>query len=232
MTRLNPALTVPTTRRDPDSGYTLNGKRFDDPYAWLERLDDAETRAWIAAQEAVTHSALRAVPGRDWLRAAVARSTRYARLSPPIPAGPGGREFLWQADGGDEGLKLLLRRGEGAPLEAVLDPNTWANDEVLAFAVPSPDGALIAFGKALGGTYTQNAEIRVLDVETGRLLPDRPRGTDQRSVAWRPERRGSSMWRVQSRARYRRARRRSGTPFTSTGLDRPRLPVGYSATTT
>ncbi len=187
MTRLNPALTVPTTRRDPDSGYTLNGKRFDDPYAWLERLDDAETQAWIAAQEAVTHATLRAVPGRDWLRAAVARSTRYARLSRPIPAGPNGREFLWQADAGDEKLKLLLRRGEGAPLEAVLDPNMWPNDEVLEFAVPSPDGALVAFGRAVGGTHTRNAVISVLDVDSGRLIPDRPRGTDHRFVAWRPD---------------------------------------------
>jgi Prolyl oligopeptidase, N-terminal beta-propeller domain len=52
--KLNPASQVPTTRRDPDSGYILHGRRFDDPYAWLERLDDAETQAWIAAQETVT----------------------------------------------------------------------------------------------------------------------------------------------------------------------------------
>ena len=79
----------------------------------------------------------------------------------------------------------MLRRGEGAPLETVLDPNTWASDEVLVFAVPSPDGALVAFGKAVGSTH--DAVIHVLDVETGRLLPDRPRGTDHESLAWRPD---------------------------------------------
>lgn len=185
MKKLNRALEVPTTRRDPDSGYTLHGRRFDDPYAWLERLDDAETQAWIAAQEAVTHDVLRAVPGRDWLRAAVARSARYARLSPPIRTGPHGREFLWQADPNDDKLKFMLRRHTGAPLETVLDPNTWASDEALVFAVPSPDGALVAFGKAVGSTH--GAVIRVLDVETGRLLPDRPRGTSHESLAWRPD---------------------------------------------
>src|SRR6266545_7095758 len=110
-------LAFPAARRDPDTEYTLHGRRFDEPYAWLERLDDAETRAWIAAQEAVTRAVLRAVPGRDWLRAAVARSARHARLSPPIRTGPRGREFLWQADPQDEKLKLRMRRGEGAPLE-------------------------------------------------------------------------------------------------------------------
>src|SRR5690349_7678679 len=110
MKKLNPALEVPTTRRDPDSSYTLHGRQFDDPYAWLERLEDAETQAWIAAQEAVTQAVLRAVPGRDWLRETVARSARYARLSPPIRTGPHGREFLWQADADDDKLKLMLRR--------------------------------------------------------------------------------------------------------------------------
>jgi prolyl oligopeptidase len=167
-------LEFPPTRRDPDSGYTLHGRRFDDPYAWLERLDDEETQAWIAAQEAVTHTVLRTVPGRYWLRAAVARSTRHTRLSPPIPAGEDGREFVWQADAGDEKLKLMLRRGEDAPLEPVLDPNTWASDEVLVFAEPSPDGALVAFGTAMGSTH--GAVIHVLDVEAGGLLPDRPCG--------------------------------------------------------
>jgi prolyl oligopeptidase len=185
MKKLNGPLEFPTTRRDSDSGFTLHGRWFDDPYAWLERLGEAETQAWIAAQEALTHAVLRALLGRDWLRAEVARSARYARLSPPIPTGPHGREFLWQADANDEKLKLMLRRGKGAPLETVLDPNTWASDEALVFAVPSPDGALVAFGKAVGGTH--GAVIHVLDVETGRLLPDRPRGTNHESLAWRPD---------------------------------------------
>ena len=185
MKKLSRALEFPTTRRDPDTGYTLHGQRFDDPYAWLERLADAETRAWIAAQEAVTHAVLGAVPGRDWLRAAVARSARYGRLSPPIPAGPDGREFLWRADTNDEKLTFVRRRAKDAPLETVLDPSTWASDEVLVFAVPSVDGTLVAFGKAVADTHT--AVIHVLDVETGQLLPDRPRGTNQRSVAWRPD---------------------------------------------
>jgi hypothetical protein len=51
MKKLNRALEVLTTRGDADSGYTLHGRRFDDPYAWLERLDDAETQAWIAARQ-------------------------------------------------------------------------------------------------------------------------------------------------------------------------------------
>lgn len=185
MQKLNQAPAIPPARRDPEGGYSLHGSWYADPYAWLERLDDAETEVWVAAQEAATRAVLDAVPGRDWLRAAVARSARYARKSPPICAGPRGREFFWQAGPGDEKLKLMLRRHQGAPLETLLDPDSWGRDEALVFAVPSPDGALVAFGVALGGTH--GAAIRVLDVESGQLLPDRPRGTDHSSLAWRPD---------------------------------------------
>ncbi|WP_244224382.1 prolyl oligopeptidase family serine peptidase [Corallococcus sicarius] len=185
MKALNPALSFPMTRRDPATGYTLHGRLFEDPYSWLEQLTAPEPQAWVTAQEAITHSVLHAVPGREWLRDTVARSARFARLSPPIPAGPPGREFVWQADASDDKLKLLLRRGRGAPLETVLDPNTWASDETLVFAVPSPDGARVAFGKAVGGTHSP--VIHVLDVETGRLLGDRPYGTSHASVVWRPD---------------------------------------------
>jgi prolyl oligopeptidase len=162
---------APAARRDPTSGYTVHGERFDDPYLWLERLDDPETESWLAAQEAVAHAALRAVPGRDALRAAVTQSARHAPRSAPISS-RNGCEFVWKADEGDEKLALMVRRGEHAPLDAVLDPNTWASDEVLVFAVPSPDGTMIAFGKAIGSNH--DARIHVLDVGTGRLLPDRP----------------------------------------------------------
>jgi prolyl oligopeptidase len=133
---------------------------------------------------------LSAVRGRDWLRAAVRRSRRYAQLSAPITAGPNGREFLWQADASDEKLKFMLRRGKDAPLETMLDPNTWASDEVLVFAVPSPDGSLVAFGKSVGSPH--DAVTYVLDVETGQLFPDRPRGTGHESLAWRPD--GSALF--------------------------------------
>jgi prolyl oligopeptidase len=185
MKTLNRALELPAARRDPQSGYTLHGRWFQDPYAWMERLDSVETQAWVSEQEALTRQVLDAVPGRDWLREQVSRCARYARRSPPMPAGPDGREFLWQAEISDDKPRLLLRRSKDAPLETVLDPNTWAPDESLVFAVPSPDGARVAFGRAVGGS--QSAAIHVLDVETGRLLPDQPRGTQHTSVAWRPD---------------------------------------------
>src|SRR4051812_14643100 len=112
MRRPHQSLVFPPTLREAGTEYTLHGPQLDEPYRWLGRITDAGTRAWIAAQEAVTRSVLDAVPERDWLRAAVARSARQPRLSPPIRT-TGGREVVWQAGRDDEMLALGMRRGGG-----------------------------------------------------------------------------------------------------------------------
>ena len=191
----------------------------------MERLDDPETEAWIAAQEAATRAVLDAVPGRDWLRTAVARSARHERLSAPIRSGPPGREFVWRADAGDEKLKLMLRRDADAPLEAVLDPNAWPSDEVLVFAVPSPDGTLVAFGKARR-RHARRADPACSTSRPGGCCP-----TDRAARAtsrWPgvPTRRGSSTRPAPSPARSPRRGGAARAPSTSTGSGRAHRPAG------
>jgi prolyl oligopeptidase len=174
---------VRPARRDPDSGFWFHGEWISDPYEWLENLDAPEARLWFEEQEAATHRILDAVPGRDRLRAEVTGASRYERQSRPICAG--GREFVWRAGPGDEKLVLRMRREPDGQLETVIDPNTWPSTETLVYAVPSSDGRLVAFGKAVGGTH--DARIEILEVDAGRVLPDRPRGTNHMDAAWRPD---------------------------------------------
>lgn len=170
-------------RADPDSGFWFHGEWIPDPYEWLERFDDPEVTGWIEEQEAATHVLLDAVPTRDRFRAAVTRASRYERLSRPIRAG--GREFVWQAAPDDEKLALRMRREPDGPLETVLDPNSWPSTEALVYAVPSPDGRLVAFGKATGSIH--DARIQVLEIDTGTVLTDAPSGTGHMRPAWRPD---------------------------------------------
>ena len=167
-------------RADPDSGFWFHGEWIPDPYEWLERFDDPEVRGWIEEQESATHALLDAVPTRDRFRAAVTRASRYERLSRPIRAGE--REFVWQAAPDDEKLALRMRREPDGPLETVLDPNTWPSAEKLVYAVPSPDGSLVAFGTATGSTH--DARIQILEVDTGTVLADEPSGTNHYRPAW------------------------------------------------
>lgn len=181
--RQSPA--IPSARRDASGGYSAHGRWFSDPYAWMEQLGSPEAQAWLGAQEAAARAVLDAVPAREQMHAEVARAARYERRSPPIRTAPGRREFFWYAGASDDKLVLMIRRHAGAPAEALIDPNTWPSGEVLVFAAPSPDGALVALGRASGSTH--GATIQLLDVATGQLLTDRPRGTAHESLAWRPD---------------------------------------------
>jgi len=78
-----------------------------------------------------------------------------------------------------------MRREPDRPLETVLDPNTWPSTEALVYAVPSPDGSLVAFGKATGSTH--DARIQILEIDTGTVLADEPSGTSHYRPAWRPD---------------------------------------------
>ena len=79
----------------------------------------------------------------------------------------------------------MIRRHEGADAETLIDPNTWPVGEALVLAEPSPDGRLVAYGRAVGSEH--GAVIHVLDVDGGEMLSDRPHGTDHGSVAWHPD---------------------------------------------
>ena len=179
---------LPVARRDNDSGYVLHGRRYADPYLWMEDMADPEVRAWIAGQEAVTRGVLDSVTGREWLRDTVTRATRYERKTPPTETGPDGREFWWETATADNGARFMMRRSAGAQPEALLDPNGWPDGESLVFAEPSPDGTLVALGKAVGSEH--GAVIHVLEVATGEVLSDRLRGTEHGSLAWHPDSRG------------------------------------------
>lgn len=178
----------PVARRNKDSGYVLHGRRYADPYLWMETLDAPGVREWVAGQEAVTRELLDGVPGRDWLRNVVARASGIDRVSPPTQAGGDGREFWWETSAADNHARFIMRRSAGAQPEALLDPNTWPPGDALVFAEPSPDGRFVAFGRATGSEH--GAEVRVLDVDRGELLRDRPRGTDHGSLAWHPDSKG------------------------------------------
>ncbi len=176
------SLNYPPAPRDPGSGYTAHGRRFPDPYAWLEDLEAPATRALLEAQEALTRSVLDAAPGRGWLRERLEAAHGLEPAALPIRRGRD--EFLWTTRPGDQKPRFVLRRGKSEPVD-LINPNAWPPEDALTFAVPSPDGRLIAFGRASGGTH--NARISILDVATGEVLPDQPYGVDHASVAWRPE---------------------------------------------
>jgi prolyl oligopeptidase len=180
------AMNYPESRR-ADVADDYFGTRVADPYRWLEDLESAETRAWVAAQNAVSRPALDALPARAAIHRRLGELWSHERHSVPQLAASGARVYT-RHDGLRNQPVLLVEDGAAAP-RVLLDPNTWSADgtEALVDWKLSPDGRHLAYAVQSGGTDW--VEYRVLEVATGKVLDDRVRGVnfnfDFSRIFWR-----------------------------------------------
>jgi len=162
-----------------DEAEDLHGERIADPYRWLER-DSAETAAWTAAQNARTRAALDAVPERMPLAARVRELLGVGLLGVPRPSGQ--RVFFDRRSAGH--LQSVLCVREAGRERVVVDPNALdaAGLVTLDWWYPSLDGGLVAYGLSRGGT--EMSTLRVIEIATGRILPEEIPHTQRSTVSW------------------------------------------------
>lgn len=147
---------------------TLHGDVIEDPYRWLEDQDSPETQQWVRDQMAYTRAQLDRVPGRDLVRAGIAR---YARLDErDTPLVRAGRLFYAARHAGQQRKALLMRLDPMGDDVVLVDPNTFADTTASAELLDvSPDGRLLAWGLRQGGA--DELEVRLLDTDTRKDLP-------------------------------------------------------------
>ena len=165
-----------------------HGTTIADPYRWLEDLDSDDTRAWVEAQNKVTFAWLAQIPARERIRQRLTQLWNYERYS--LPHKKGGRYFYTRNDGlQNQSVVFVVESLDGEP-RMLLDPNTLSADGTIALKnwVVSEDGKLMAYG--LAGAGSDWEEWGVLDVDTGRVLPDKLKWVKFSRVAWTPDNRG------------------------------------------
>ena len=165
-------LKVPPTRT-VEVADTYFGKTYKDPYRWLEDLKSPEVEAWFKAQAQVTDGALGKLPGvealaQEWLALDKLRLAAYGGITVVK-----GRVFYKKTLGGENVGRLFMRQGWMGAEKLLFDPGTYKAGVIttLESVVPSPDGRLVALGLSSGGA--EYAEVRVLEVATGKLRPER-----------------------------------------------------------
>lgn len=167
--------------------------RIPAPYRWLEDLDSPATRAFIEAQNAFAEPILASLPAR-----AVFRERLTTLLSQPtrgVPLQRGGRVFAWHGDGRNQDVLVVADDADGLEdARVLLDPNEMSADGTVAVTMMtvSPDGALIAYGVADGGSDWRT--IRVREVATGRDLDDVIPWTKWNHPIWQPDARSFTYW--------------------------------------
>ena len=161
-----------------------------DPYRWLEAdvRTDAKVRDWVTAENNVTQAYLAKLPGRDVFASRMRALYDYERISTPHKAGT--RYFYTRNAGLQNQSSLWVHDGlNGAP-RLLLDPNGWAKDGATALAEwsPSEDGRHLAYAVQDGGTDWRT--VKLLDVTTGKELPDRLEWVKSSALAWKPDNSG------------------------------------------
>ncbi|MEK7405984.1 MAG: S9 family peptidase, partial [Acidobacteriota bacterium] len=161
---------APKTRTD-NVKEVIHGVEIVDPYRWLEDQNSPETRAWIEAQNAHSRPLLDAVPGREALKR---RLTELMKIDVTgVPRERGGRYFFSRKLASQDQFVLYVRRGLRGKDEVLIDPHPWSPDYTVSVSLRevSEDGRLIAYGVRQGGE--DEVEIRLMDVDSRKDLPDR-----------------------------------------------------------
>lgn len=168
--RYMPPIAYPEART-VDAEERLAGVTLADPYRWLE-ADTEEVRDWQQAQAKLASHGVRQWPHYDALKKNVSRFTIAHFASTPRSAA--GRWFrIFLPEGATQSIAIVADSltGEGRVL---FDPAAANPDKppFLSWISPSPDGRVLALGVC--GDGSENNSIRLVDVETGALLPDPP----------------------------------------------------------
>ncbi|HLT91007.1 MAG TPA: prolyl oligopeptidase family serine peptidase [Woeseiaceae bacterium] len=161
-----------------------HGVTVADPYRWLEEdvRESEAVREWVEAQSRFTFDYLAKIPEREAIRSRLTALWDYERFDVPFRAGD---RYLYRRNDGLQNQYVLyaLETLEGEPT-VLIDPNAWSDDGTvaLAAAVPSHDGRYLAYTIQDGGSDWRTA--RVLDLETGELLPETLRWLKFTGISW------------------------------------------------
>ena len=177
------AISYPQTRRQ-DLVEEKFGEAIGDPYRWLENdvRTDKEVEAWVEAENGVTNRYLATLPGRDILKERMRALYSYDRYS--VPRKAGGRYFYAHNSGLQNQSPLYVREGLHGAERLLIDPNGFAKDGATALAEweAAPDGRHLAYAVQDGGSDWRT--LHVLDVDSGKTLPDRIQWVKFSQLSW------------------------------------------------
>ena len=162
-------MTYPPARRS-DQVDTYHGVKVEDAYRWLEDADSAESKTWVASENALTAEYLKKIPVRQRIERRLTELWNFERFSGFFKAG--GRYFYSRNDGlQNQNVLYTAPSIQGTP-RVLLDPNTLSKDGTVALSglSVSDNGKLLAYSISRSGSDWQ--EWRVRDIETGQDLPD------------------------------------------------------------
>ena len=186
----------PVARVEPVTD-TYFDETVTDPYRWMENPNDKEWEPFMRGQDAFARETLNAIPGRERLRRRVGDLSGGTPIAYGVQSA-GGRVFYQLRPAGADNFMLAVRQGLGAPARILIDPTTMKGQGgvhvSLDWWLAAPDGSHVVYGLSPAGS--ENSVLHVMEVETGRVLPERIAGTQYATPSWLPDSSGFFYARV------------------------------------
>ncbi len=169
-----------------DVSERIHGVTVQDPYRWLEVVDEAPVQTWMDAQDSLARDYLNRLPMRDVIAERL-RSLSYYDAT-WLPTKRGQRYFYLRSHADKEKPVLYVRQDGEAGERMLIDPNHLSGDgnTSLGGYWPSRDGRYLAY--KLKENNADAATMYLMDVDTGEsskrdIIP----GAKYASAAWTPD---------------------------------------------
>jgi oligopeptidase B len=172
----------PRARVEPNR-LEVHGHVREDPYYWLNRRDDAEVLSYLGAENEYVE---RVMADSESLQQTLFEEivSRIPKDDTTVPYRLNGHDYYRKFEGDGEYPVYCRRAGSDAPEEVLANGNELARGhpyfEIGALAVSSANN-LVAF--AIDTVGRRFYDIRIRDLETGRLLPEEIRQVTD-NLAW------------------------------------------------
>ncbi|MFT3817540.1 MAG: prolyl oligopeptidase family serine peptidase [Rubrivivax sp.] len=166
------------------------GVAVPDPFRNLEDLKDPAVKQWLLGQGEATAQALARIEGRDALLQRIsALADSSGDVVREVTRRAGGRLFYLKRRAGESQFKLVVRQGLKGAERVLVDPQQLAArhggmPHAINYFAPSWNGRLLAYGVSAGGS--EQAELHLIDVASGRELREPVPRVVEPNVAWSP----------------------------------------------
>jgi prolyl oligopeptidase len=162
------------------------GTKVTDNYRWMENPKDPDWLPFLRTQNDRTRAVLDAIPGRKALGDRISALSGDAAATMRV-ASAGKWLFYQQRPVGADNFKLFVRGPDQAD-RVLIDPTAIKLGEAhvsLDWWEPSLDGKYIAYGLSPSGS--EASVLHIMEVATGRVLPERIEKTDWGVTGWLPD---------------------------------------------
>jgi prolyl oligopeptidase len=166
----------------------IHGVAVPDPYRWLEDAGRPDVQAWMKAQHDAARAYLDRLPGRERIAARLAELSYFD--APGVPVRRGARLFWPRKHKDREKAVLYWKQGDKGAEKQLLDPNAWSADGSTSLGEwrPGPDGRHVVFQRKANNS--DEAVLHVIEVSSGRELPDAIPGAKYGHMRWTPDGKG------------------------------------------